>query len=357
MRLFTCLLIFILFVSCKKEQEKTNPRLMPLTEAVYASGKLKPYNEYKVYASVAGILKGEFVSENDLVHPGDVVAEIESDISKLKVDNAETILMQAKRNSAPDSPILLELKSQLESARFKMEDDSINLVRYTNLLKQNVGTKAEVERRELLYKTSQNNYIAAQKRLINTKEQLETEYKNALNNFKVNAESRNNYRIRSMIEGKVYAFYKEPGEMVSLQEPLALLGHKDRFIIALTIDELDINKVKMGQKVLVTTDTYGDKVFESKITKILPLLDERTQTFDVEAEFIDMPERLYPGLSVEANIIIREKPNALVIPRSFLLPGDSVMIKEEKRKVQTGLKNLEYVEIISGLDSTEVVYK
>ena len=78
----------------------------------------------------------------------------------------------------------------------------------------------------------------------------------------------------------------------------------------------------------------------------------------MDAVFTDVPPNLCPGLTVEANIIVREKPEALVIPKSYLLPGDSVMLQnKEKIKVKTGLKNLKYVEIVSGLDTTATLYK
>ena len=146
--------------------------------------------------------------------------------------------------------------------------------------------------------------------------------------------------------------------MINPQEPVALIGDDKKFIIELSVDELDINKVRTGQKVLITMDTYGDKVFNAIIKKIYPLLDSRTQTFTVDAEFVDSPQNLFPGLSAEANIIISESKRSLAIPSGFIFAGDSVILeKEGKHKVKTGLKNLEYVEILSGIDSTTAVYK
>jgi HlyD family secretion protein len=247
----------------------------------------------------------------------------------------------------------------METARIKMEDDSLNYMRYARLLKEKVGTKADVEKREVMFRTSKNNYIAARERYFNTKTQLETELKNAYNNLKINAASRSDYHVRSMIDGRIYALYKESGEMVSPQEPLALLGDKNRFLVELAVDELDINKVKVGQKVLITLDTYGDKVFEATVKEIFPLLDSRTQTFKVEAEFTrGSSEVLYPGLTAEGNIIIAGKEKAMVIPRAFLFSGDSVMTEKGKmKKISKGLSNLEYVEVLSGLDISEEIYK
>jgi HlyD family secretion protein len=331
---------------------------MPLTEAVYASGKIKSFNEYKVYSTASGLLKSRKVSEGDTIREGQVIAEIQSDVSNIRLNNSETLLKQAQKNSSSDSPILLDLQSQIESAKLKMENDSSNFFRYRDLLKQGIGTKADVEARELMYKTSKNNYLAMSKRYINTKEQLETDYKNANSQAQISYSTKNDFEIKSMINGKVYAFYKEVGEMINPQEPVALIGDDKKFIIELSVDELDINKVKIGQKILITMDTYGKKVFNAFIKKIYPLLDSRTQTFMVDAEFVDPPQNLFPGLTAEANIIISESKRALVIPSGFIFAGDSVILeKVAKHKVKTGLKNLEYIEILNGIDSTTAVYK
>ena len=355
--LYFYIFLLILF-SCKKEREKFTPRYMPLTEAVYASGKIKSFNEYKVYSTASGLLKSRKVSEGDIIHEGQVIAEIQSDVSDIRMNNSQMLLKQAEKNSSSDSPILLDLKSQIGSARLKMENDSSNFFRYSDLLKQGIGIKADVEARELIYKTSKNNYLSVCKRYINTKEQLETDYKNAGSQVQISYSTKNDFEIKSMIDGKVYALYKEVGEMINPQEPVALIGDDKRFIIELSVDELDINKIKIGQKALITMDTYGEKVFNAVIKKIYPLLDSRTQTFTVDAEFVDPPQHLYPGLTSEANIIISQSKRSLVIPSGFIFVGDSVILeKGTKHKVKTGLKNLEYVEILNGIDSTTEVYK
>jgi HlyD family secretion protein len=355
----TCFYIISIFLlSCGKEKEKFYPRYMPLIQAVYASGKIKSFNEYKVYSTASGLLKSRKVSEGDIIHQGQVIAEIQSDVSDIRMNNSRTLLKQAEKNASSDSPVLLELKSQIESAKLKMENDSSNFFRYQNLLKQGIGTKADVDAREVMYKTSKNNYIAAYKRYLTTKDQLDTDYKNASSQAQISYSTKNDFEIRSMISGKVYALYKEMGEMINPQEPVALIGDDKKFIVELSVDELDINKVKAGQKVLITMDTYGEKVFNAVITKIYPLLDSRTQTFTVDAEFVNSPENLFPGLTAEANIVISQSARSLVIPSGFVFPGDSVILeKGTKHKIKSGLRNLEYVEILNGLDSTTAVYK
>lgn len=76
-------------------------------------------------------------------------------------------------------------------------------------------------------------------------------------------------------------------------------------------------------------DSYKGKVFEAKVTRIEPIMNEQTRSFTVEAQFISKPELLYPNLSAEANIVIQTRENALTIPRNYLI-GDSLVLVNKK---------------------------
>jgi len=102
--------------------------------------------------------------------------------------------------------------------------------------------------------------------------------------------------------------------------------------------------------VLVTLDSYRGEVFKAKIIKINPLMNERSKTFLVEAEFVQPPEILYPNITFEANIVLEKKEKALLIPRKYLL-NDSMVVKSngDKVVVKTGLKDYQKIEILSGI--------
>jgi multidrug efflux pump subunit AcrA (membrane-fusion protein) len=138
---------------------------------------------------------------------------------------------------------------------------------------------------------------------------------------------------------------------------LASIGSATDFIIELLIDEVDIARVKKGQKVLVNLDAYGDQIFEAKVTKIYPRKEQRTQTFKVEALFENAPEILYPGLSGEGNIVISERENTLIIPYDYLIDGNKVQTENGLKEIEIGLKTIENVEIISGIDTSMVILK
>ena len=105
-------------------------------------------------------------------------------------------------------------------------------------------------------------------------------------------------------------------------------------------------------------DSYKGEVFEGAVSKIDPFMNERTKSFTVEATFTKQPQVLYPNLTAQANIIIKEKKNALTIPRNYLINDSLVVIQKDKRKeVKTGIKDYRKVEILSGLTADDIIYK
>jgi multidrug efflux pump subunit AcrA (membrane-fusion protein) len=123
------------------------------------------------------------------------------------------------------------------------------------------------------------------------------------------------------------------------------------------VDEVDIVKLKIGQRALIVLDAYPNRVFEAKVSKIYPKKDERSQTFKVEALFSKSPPTLYPGLSGEGNIIIEQKEDALVIPKEYLINDSLVETETGRVKIRAGLQDLDRVEVLSGIDAGTVLLK
>jgi multidrug efflux pump subunit AcrA (membrane-fusion protein) len=148
------------------------------------------------------------------------------------------------------------------------------------------------------------------------------------------------------------------GEIVTPQVPLAVIGDASDYYLELQVDEYDIVRMKTGQKIFVSLDSYKGQSFEATVDKINPIMDERSRTFVVEASFTKKPEVLYPNLTAEANIMIQSKSQALTIPRAFLVQDSFVLLKNnEKRRVQTGLKDYRKIEILSGITENDIIFK
>jgi multidrug resistance efflux pump len=144
----------------------------------------------------------------------------------------------------------------------------VNFIPYRNLLENDATSKSEFDRVALAYQTSRNDLRALQNRYRKTEIQLRNELQNARSQYRLNAEDQSSYRIKSRIDGRVYEFYKEEGELVRRGEQVALIGNPKDLYLQFNIDELDIDKVKIGQVVLVKLNGYPDQIFHDSLEKI-----------------------------------------------------------------------------------------
>jgi HlyD family secretion protein len=352
----TFCLAFFLLASCKKKQEKTNPVEEKITESVYASGIVKSNDQYQVYSSVNGLVAEVLVTEGSLVTKGDPLIRLTNTSAQLNADNAQLTADYTAANANTEK--LSELKALIDQAKNKLDNDASLKERQQNLWAQQIGTRNELEQRELAYKNSLKAFEAASLRYTQLQKQIRFQEKQAQKNVQIAATLAGDFTIKSETTGKVYTLLKEKGEMVNTQTAIALIGDASNFIIELQIDEYDITKIKTGQKVVLNMDSYKGQVFEAAITKINPIMNERTKSFTAEAVFVEKPALLYPNLTCEANIVIQQKEKAITIPRAYLIDSSFVLLEnEERRKVTTGLKDYQKVEILKGLTVKDVLLK
>lgn len=342
--------------SCSDKYDKILPVERALTESVYSSLTIQPDSLYQAYAIVAGILECNFVEEGDIVSKNKPLIQIINKTPKLNAHNAKLALELAQDNYKGSATILDGIKDEITAARLKFANDSINYFRQENLWKQNIGSKVEYDTKKLSYELSLNSLKLLESRYNRTKNELRTAVLQAQNNYQTSLIMNTDFTIKSKINGKVYALYKEPGEIVTTMEPLASLGSATRFVVEMLVDEVDIVKIQENQKVLINLDAYNDHIFTGKVSKIYPKKDERNQTFTVEALFDDPPDVLYPGLSGEANIIISTKDKALTIPKEYLIDANRVKTDNGIISIIIGLQNLEFVEVLSGITEDTYIY-
>ncbi|MEQ8924656.1 MAG: efflux RND transporter periplasmic adaptor subunit [Fulvivirga sp.] len=354
-RFFYFFVTLILFFSCTRNEKSATPSLKQITESVYASVTIEPDSLYEVHSIVSGIIAKILVEEGDEVAVDQSIVEIENSSSKLNFDNARLAFKLANDNLYGIGSPLKSLQDQIESAKLRYEQDSVDYFRQKRLWEQKVGTARQYDQSKLAYEIAKQNLSALKKEYSRTETSLKSALNNARNNYENARIGKEDFTITSRLNGRVYEIFKEPGELISPQEPLATIGNSNSFKIKMLVDEVDIVRVEPEQTVVVLLDAFDDQPFEAKITRILPQKNNRTQTFTVEADFVTPPKNLYSGLSGEANIIITKK-ETLVIPRRYLLENNQVKTSEGLVSVKTGIANMEFVEIISGIDSTTQLY-
>jgi RND family efflux transporter MFP subunit len=343
-----------MLASCGQKQEYTQPVIEKITESVYASGYLKSNEQYQVFAKVNGLLQKIWVKKGDVVKKGQLIFTLSNEVSKLNVANAQLNAVNADYYANLDK--LRELDLAIEVSIKKLGNDQLLLERQRTLWAEQIGTKFELEQRELSYANSKATYESAKLRYNELKKQLRFSSKQSKHNLSISRSMLDDYNVRSEVNGMVYSIEKEQGEMVSPQAPLAILGSAQHFTIILQVDENDIVKVAPGKKVFITMDSYKGQVFEAVVDHVNPLMNERSRTFEVEATFVKVPEIVYPNLTLEANIILQSKDNAMTIPRKYLVDDTYVMMSESKRKlVKVGLKDYQKVEILQGLNKEDKI--
>ena len=330
------------------KEEVVFPRRQTLTESVYASGYVRAKEQYEAYALATGPIQALFVSEGDTVHIGTPILQIFNEQERLRRENAEISQFFAATKATQTR--LRELELAIELAKSTFTNDSILFLRQRRLWAQGIGTVHELEQRELKFKNSSLAYQSAQLNYQDLKRELEFNSQTASKDLAISKSLETNSYLKSKIEGIVYSLPRGIGEMATPQTPLAILGRAGEFILELQVDEYDIVTIQKGQRVLVTLDSFKGNVFEAIVVKIHPILDAKSKTFSVEAEFTTAPPRLFPNLSLEANILIKVHPNTLVIPRNLLLGQNQVLTKDgDTLTVVLGIKTYEFVEILGGI--------
>jgi HlyD family secretion protein len=345
--------------SCKRENDGIKPSTKPLMEAVYASGFVISKGEYEIVSEIEGYVSDKLAEDGDEIKKGDPLYVVDADQQSARNRIARETYDLAAKNYGDDSPVISELKAAMQTAYTKMKYDSSNFVRYSNLLRSNATPRAEFDRMKLLSESSTNEYLLQKSRYERTKNQLYLELQNAKNNLVISSDEAGKYIVRSQVSGRVFMTTKDKGELIRRNELVAVIGKNDAYFLQLNVDELDVQRIRVGQEVLVKIDAYPSKMFRATVSKIYPMVDRKQQAVRVDADLDEQLPGFFSGLALEANIIIRKKDKAIVIPKSALLPGDSVLIRTDdgakKIKVTRGVETLDEVEIIEGLDTGKLV--
>ena len=351
----------VLAAGCKPKYDETSPKMAPITEAVFASGTIDPKDAYMVTSLSDGFIVKSYVSENDLVHDGQLLFQLDNRQQNTQVAIAKNNLEYADINAAGNSPTLLQIKAQIDAAKVKMETDSVTLMRNEQLYQTNSVSKQDLDNAQLEYQSSYNAYLEAIENYKSTENKVKQDLANSHAELQ-NAVAGNQYfNLVAIGESKVYQIFKQQGDLVRKGDQVAQLGNPDSIVINLDVDEGSISKVQLGQQVLVELNTEKNKTYEAYVSKIYPHFNETSQSYKVEARFVQQQPGLISGTQLQANIITDKKDNALVIPRTYLLTDDNVLVKKDDKidtvKITTGIVSDDWVEVASGLTTSDKIEK
>lgn len=351
------LILFIAAMGCS-DREQVRVERKNLVQGVYASGNVMPLGHYQVTSKVAGVIDDILVAVGQDVEIGTPLVKLQNQPNEANLQIARNQLELARKNAAPDSDLLIQLEKQVENSRAVFKQDSTELERYRRLRDDNIGSIQNLDLAELRYQTSQNSYQMALSKLRETRDRLEVELDNARNNLLAQESRTGDYTILSAIEGKVYDIMPEKGELIAGNRPIMEVGAANQFETELQVDETDIVMVKTGQAVYYELDAIEDTVLSGSISLIYPRINTIERTAKVIASITPGEHPLYPGMALEANIVVREKDDVLVIPVTYINEENEVILEDESRKqIETGIRDLNNVEVLSGLNEGDVILK
>jgi multidrug efflux pump subunit AcrA (membrane-fusion protein) len=357
---YVVFLVLILTVASCNRDKTVFPKKKEIIEAVYASGFVVAKNEYKLYAFSDGYITKKFKEAGDAVRKDEAVCEVQNDAPTAKFGASSLAYEIAKQNNSANSPALRELQIKIQNAETILSNDELNFGRIKNMFEANAVSKSEYDKALTNYQVSKNNLQIARENLQRLKDQLSVDLENSKSLLASSNSDLSNFILRSAIGGVVYETYKELGEVVRKNDLVALIGEKNGKYLQLSVDQQDIGKLKAGQEVLARLDITGDNTFSAVISKIYPKMNQNDQSFMVEAEFRDKKLAMdFIHSSVEANIIIRKKADAIVLPKAAVDNENNVTVKSlgknKKVKIEKGIENLEEVEVLSGITEKDEV--
>ncbi|MEM9327741.1 MAG: efflux RND transporter periplasmic adaptor subunit [Bacteroidota bacterium] len=349
------LVVAVLGGSCDST-ETTLPEQVNIVDAVFASGQVILENEYLVTARAEGYLIASRVVEGDSIRQGTPLFQLSSEVENEQLVNAQATYQDALQNMDPKSPQQVQIRLQIEQAQAQLVLDENTQKRYNKLIGSGAVSKAEYDRVQLQYENSKLQVAILEKSLKDLIEQLALKLKNAETQLNIQKENVNDFYLSSAISGVVLHLYKEEGELVRRGEAIAKVGGGQP-IAQLFIAEQDINSVRLGQEVAVALNTNPHLPKKARISRIYPAFDNQEQSFVCEAQFEQTP-KLYANTQLQANIIIDQRDQALAIPADYLLDGDRVLTDDGRYlALNVGIRNGDWVEVVSGLEASEVIIK
>lgn len=347
----------LLFMTSCQEEETTVPIRKNIEQAVFASGYMEQEHLYNVSAKAEGILTELHVSEGDFVQQYQLIGQLESDLQNNQLEDARVVFLDAVNDSSDESPTLQNLQVQIEQARTQLAFDQEIQERYMDLWKKNSVSKLEYEKTELQLQNAQSHLKSLQENYEGVKNDLDIQVKRSQVQVNTQQLKLNDYRLTTEEAGTVIEVFKKRGELVRKGETIAQIASGE-YVIKLLIAEEDITKIDKGQHVAVNLNTYPNQPFPATVTQILPGFDETEQSYVVHAQFDTLPEILFSGTQLQANIQIGTLENVLVIPTAYVSGGQEIELANgEKRIISTGLRNEEWTVVHQGLSERDILKK
>ena len=347
-KIFALLIVLSLF-SCSKKEE-IQPINQDIKELVFASGQLEWDDSYNLTVQTDGVLQNANFEVGNTFVKGKIIATIDNEINKINAATSQEQLVISNENITSNAPALTQLEQNIQFAESKYIQDKKQAERYQRLNQQNIGSKVEFENAQLAAKNSLSNLKSLKKQYQVILQQAKQQQITIKGQLKSNQVIKNYNSIVVTESGTIIKKLKTNGDYVKKGEIIATIANQTKVEAVLNVDENSIGKIIVRQTVYVKLNTNKDKVLNGKISEILSAFDVQTQSFICKVTFDKPIENSLFGTQLEANILVGEKKNALLIPRNYVGFGNKVNIKGKDQSViiKSGIISTEYVEVLEG---------
>ncbi len=184
----------------------------------------------------------------------------------------------------------------------------------------------------------------------------------------------NNYTITAPISGTIIEKDAKVGDAVKAGDTLCIVYDLSYLEMSINVDELQISSISVGQKVQITADAVPDKTYVGTVTRVSMkgASNGGTTTYPVTIR-IDDTDGLRPGMNANAEIVVAQADNALVVPNAAVVRGSYVLVTKDSPSaanadtameapegfvyvpVKTGVSDDDYTQIVSGIQEGDTI--
>jgi HlyD family secretion protein len=347
-----------------------------LAKSVVATGKVTPITKVEIKSKASGIVKKLCVDAGDTVKKDQVLAELDRDEIQAQVNSAQAQLLSAEAN---------EKAAQADLKRAEVDSEGVDIPtlqrayeRAQDMAKSGVVSASALDDAQRAYILAVNKRDVARAQLVVNKAkvaQAHADVQKSDATLKQLEEQLSYTTIVSPIDGVVLSRDVEMGDAVS---SILVLGSAATLVMTIgdtsevyvkgKVDESDIGKVYLGQPARIRVETFKDKTFTGHVTKISPMGVEKDNvtTFEVRVSINNPGGELKAEMTANAEIILDEHKNVLMIPEGAILYDKDKKAstevpdpkaKDGKRKValNIGISNGAKTEVLSGLKEGDQV--
>lgn len=346
----------------------------PIRSEISTNGKIEPFPNFEAHAPISTTVKRLLVKEGDHVRRGQLLLQLDDADIRSQAAHAQAQVKAAQSDQSEYSKggtqeELIALNAQITKAQSARDVAQTKLDALRRLEQEGAASPGEVRMAEDALKSAQADLLQAQQKKADRYSQPEVakiqgEASGAQAAYAAAEDALAKSSVRAPFDGIVYSLpvklgaFVQPGDLL-LQE--ADLSH---VLVRGFVDEPDIGRLQLGQKVEVTWDALPGRIWTGTVTTLPSTikLHLSRNVGEVTCTIDNHDFRLLPNVNVGVTIVVAEHANVLTLQRDALRTDDSrlyvyriVNDRLKRQNIEVSLQNLTQVEVTAGLEEGAVV--